>query len=186
MAIAIFLSHNIMAKDDLIFTATYNKNFFKDQSVDMFGLNLELFVSKRVSLNYSLMLGSDGRNLAFHTPAGVIGGISLFSFMLEDDLFNDEDPDEYIYASSIILMFLPEGINVHLPLSEYVSLVPFVNPLGYDYFANEKTYSSTFGLKIMYNLNDKLVIIPQAAVSLFYSSENHTCFSLGLSVGFKL
>ncbi|MFH1051568.1 MAG: hypothetical protein V1779_11660 [bacterium] len=187
MVLMLILISQLSAKDNIILTASYNKNFFSNNTLDMYGLNLEIFITKNVSINYSLMLGSDGRNLALHTTGGVIGGINMLGYAIEEDYYDDEESSSgFIYGSSVIMMILPEGINIHVPLSQYVSLVPYIHPLGYDYIGNDRTVSSSVGLKVMYNINDKIVLIPQAGVSLFYSTENHTSYNLGLSVGVKL
>ncbi len=137
------ISQNLIAKDNFIVSATYNKNFFSENIIDMYGINIEIFITKNISINYSLTLGSDGRNLALHTTGGIIGGINLLGYAIEDDYYDDEESSSgFIYGSSVIMMVLPEGINIHVPLSKYISLVPYIHPLGYDYIFNDRTISS--------------------------------------------
>jgi len=186
LIIVLVLCQNVIAKDKVILTATYNKSFFETRSCDMVGLNLEIFISKNVSLNYSVLLGGDGRNFALHSTGGLVGGIHLLGYALDAIAEDDGESSSAFYGvSTIFALMLPEGVNLHLPLSQYVTLVPYIHPLGYDYFGPQETLSSSLGLKVMYNIDDKLLVIPQIGVSLFYASENTTNYNLGVSVGYK-
>lgn len=186
LVIIFILCQNVVSKDKVIMTATYNRGFFETSSFDMIGLNLEIFVSKNLSLNYSVLLGGDGRIFALHSTGGLVGGIHLLGYALDAIAEDDEESLSAFYGvSTIFALMLPEGVNLHLPLSQYVNLVPYFHPLGYDYFGNGETLSSSVGMKVMYNIDDKLLVIPQIGVSIFYANENTTNYNLGVSVGYR-
>ncbi|MFC2130052.1 hypothetical protein ACFLSQ_01335 [Bacteroidota bacterium] len=179
----------LVANDKMILTGTYNRVFFSQETVDMYGVNLEIFISKNVSVNYSLTMGNSHHGLHLHTTAGVVGGIYLFGLGAEDEeeYYEDEEGSSgFLYGSSIVSMLLPEGINVHFPLSRYISVCASIHPFGYNYFKEGNSLSSSLGVKLIYNLSDNLVLIPHAGLSLLYNHRDVTTYNMGLSFGFKL
>jgi hypothetical protein len=175
---------------DFALTGTYSKNFMSGGAVDMYGLNMEIFITDNLSLNYSFAVGNRNNFSYYHSPAGLIGGISVFLNVTDqnDQSSDDEESSTSMkYGGAVLVMLLPEGINYYFPLSQYVTIGAYCNPLGYDFFRdNDASFSSSLGLKFMYHLNEHFILVPQIGMSFFYTNHDPTVFNLGLSIGYKL
>jgi hypothetical protein len=174
---------------DYSVTATYGKNFLSGGSVDMLGINLEIFLTDNLSINYSASFGNNKHGLFYHTTGGLVSGLYLLinsPDALNGSNENDESSSGFIYGSSVFLMILPEGINYYIPLSQYITLGAYCNPFGYDYFDTGNSLTSAVGVKLVYHLSEHLILVPQMGINIIYAHENPAVLNLGLSVGFKL
>jgi hypothetical protein len=176
-------------KDKWLFTISYDKAFFNEETVNIYGLNIELFVTENISLNYSVKYGALSNDYYFHTTAGIIGGYDILANIIKNELHNYNEDDnslDLLYTGSVILMILPEGINFNYPLSNYISLSTSFHPFGYDYFKYRGSLSTAVGFRLIYNLSENMVLIPNAGCTLLYNYKDHLTYSLGIAFGVKL
>ncbi len=153
------------------------------------GLRFDHFVSDDVSINWSLSVGrrEDGDAWHIHSPAGVVVGPPLFVVGLVRSIVGTDeyeyeyacdtlsDPgcyNTYVVDSSrikrfdplmlvgIIATVMPEGVALHLKPTDWLSVSPYVDPLGLDY-VNSKTsderglhYSISAGARLNIYVNE--------------------------------
>ncbi|NVO02468.1 MAG: hypothetical protein HXX09_07160 [Bacteroidetes bacterium] len=136
----------------------------------MFGLNGELFLSEKFSLNYKYTMGvnKDG-DFVYHTPAGAIGVY-----------FID------IWELMVFSVMIPEGVSYHQYPNKWLEVSPYLNPLGCEYNSNYNNLnlSCTAGVKLHIKA-DKFNFSPNVGVLYLYG-HNDPSLNLGLSVGYLL
>lgn len=106
------------------------------RSITQGGFDFQFFVTEYLSLNLNFRFGQG----YLHTPAMAY----FFSdLLIYGTLFSDDD-------DLLMLVLFSEGISVYIPVHRYLTLSPYLNPLGYEYIyqqekeAVENDFSSEF------------------------------------------
>lgn len=90
------------------------------------GLNLEVYVTDGLSLNYSLKAGaSDLNGFTMQSTMGMLGGSTLFLM----GLMGDDD----FYTLAIIAFIIPEGITYNFKPDDKTAISPYINLLSMEY-----------------------------------------------------
>ena len=162
------------------------------------GLNFsyEIFVSKNVSLNYSLGFGLEAEGNSFHTTLGLAGlyyGLKNIDKWGEDsqiecsDSYDNnytdcvEKKQEMQYSYLCFLALLPEGINVYLPLGENFNLITYFDILGFEYRDNQSSIASNLGLKLGIKLANNTYLEPRVGMRINFS-RSEPCMTWGINL----
>ncbi|MFA6571623.1 MAG: hypothetical protein WCT77_10360 [Bacteroidota bacterium] len=164
----------------------FERQILNFKTINMFGVNIEAFISNNISVFYNFQIGFEGSDMYLHSSAGFVGGIYAISnnWFASDNYDDEEDTDFYRYTA-LILAFIPEGIGYHFPMSPQAELIPYINPLGYDYFSETKSFTSGLGVRLNYVPFGNLQISPYAGIRYFYYTGQKS-FNLGINAGFRL
>jgi hypothetical protein len=170
-------------------TLSYNKLSANHESAYAIKLNMEVFVSKSISLNYSLGLGSSSHDFYYNSHAGLVGGGYLFLKGVdhENRIDDEESSINPMYFVGIFLALIPEGINFYVPVnlnSKSAFLVPYINPLSYTFYKDVSTMSSGAGMKLQYFLGNSLYIMPDLGVQYLYKTGT-PIMNIGLGFGLR-
>jgi hypothetical protein len=156
-----------------------------------YGLQIDLFVEDFFSVNYNFDLTYDTDNIRyFHTPLGLIGGPPLIIFgLLSSDSTNAFNFGKGGAVLGLLLLILPDGAALHIPIRDKVDISPYANVLGLDFIrdrnSNEKwiKYSLSLGARITYLHKSGVTI------SFFGEYRKPARFSwmkgIGISAGFR-
>ncbi len=166
-------SDNTGKKDDLKISFGYAQTIVHFNNSSLVKLELELFINKNLSVDYTLSGNFSQKNTFIHAPLGFVAGLALLSETRETDF------SSYDYLI-LLLMIIPEGVNYYIPMNDNINLVSYINPLGYDYFADDYSISSSLGAKLELLPLDNFSINPYAGLKLFYS---HNSASFGFETG---
>lgn len=161
----------------------YNYLSMRPDFSNMLGLNLEIFLNKKISLNYSLFLGLGDDKTYIHSHSGLFGAAYFVSSDLLDENRNGSLSD-LTRLLAIILFFIPEGVNFYIPASKDLSLVPFFNPLGFDYISKEYTITTGVGMKLNYNISNSIDVSPELEMRYFYKN-NRVAYLTGIGFGYR-
>ncbi|MBI5323953.1 MAG: hypothetical protein HZB41_01505 [Ignavibacteriae bacterium] len=151
----------------------YMHSVVKFNNSNMLDLCFEIFINDNISVDYILAGNFSKDNTFIHTPLGLIGGLALLAETRETDF------STYDYVI-LLLILLPEGINYYIPMNEKINVVPYLNPLGYDYLKDDYSITSSIGAKLEINLLKNISLNPFAGIKIFYS---HPDASFGLDAG---
>lgn len=146
-----------------------------------FGISARILMSEYFSLNYSINFGKGYG----HLP--VFGG-GFLSGAFASSLDSDEGA-----CLALLLILLPEGFSLHLPISERVKLSPYINFMGSEYYNNIGLESSAtssprgaynLGTYLDINWNDNgLIISPFAEYGGLYNFPVKN-LRAGIAIGF--
>ncbi len=185
----IFLSSVAKPNEKIFAQLDYSKIFNPSihLNTDVYTLNLGIFVSKSISLNYSFSYVVTPENSYFRIPLTTNWGYELFKYssLNEDDeqLYNDDessDITDIFKVSAILLFFVPQGISYHSKLSDYLSLELAFNPLQ-TYKLGYESINPSVEFKFHY-LFDKIILSPH--FDLIWIEKLST--GLGISFGVRL
>lgn len=117
-------------KGDFSVGLSSNAVMFPDYGTKIgFGLTMQVFLDKNVSLNSNLHFGPN----YVHMPIGVaLAGLVFLSgdpSGCSNVSCNDDD-----YWGVVLLILFSEGISIHVPIMNKLTFSPYVNPLGVDYW----------------------------------------------------
>lgn len=161
----------------------YNHFKMGNESTNLWGLNLDIGIVDNWSINYSLLLGFNSNHFYVHTTAGMAGGLDLVAHNLYDEE-GDEGSAEGSRVLGFLLMILPEGVNYHVPMEgNNIDIIPFFNPLGYDFLGDKYSVSSGIGMKVRYNFPGGFTIAPYAGARYSYKF-GKLIYDAGLMFGF--
>ena len=110
-------------KKDVIVAMDYSVSSTLEGSRAVGGLNIQYFVGDRISLNYPIT----GSGRSVHMPAAV--PLALLAIVYGG-----------LYDPAALYLFLvPDGLSYHYPLNDNVTLSPYFNVLGADYFFDDES-----------------------------------------------
>jgi len=151
--------------------------------VNMFALDVELFVSNELSLNYNFSLGILNSKVYIHSYAGLPAALYLMLSNIGNENTANSSSDILNYIS-FLLIFVPEGISYHFPMDNKMSLVPYINPLGYEFLGDVNSFSSSIGMKMKINPISDLFIVPYVGIKYLYNLKMHA-YNIGATAGLK-
>ncbi|TAL68370.1 MAG: hypothetical protein EPN82_11120 [Bacteroidetes bacterium] len=169
-------SDNSTKEHDVKISFGYGQSIVHFNNSSQLNFVLEYFISKNLSLDYWFASNFSSDNTFIHTPLGLVAGLTLLSETWKTDY------STYDYLI-LLLIILPEGIHYYMPMNEYVNLVSYLNPLGYDYLVDDYSLSSTIGVKLEIVPLENISINPFAGLKIFYS---HPSATFGFDFGFLL
>jgi len=156
-----------------------------------YGLQLDLFLDDHFSVNYNfdLTYTTDNKRF-FHTPLGLIGGPPLIIIgLLSSDSTSAFNFGKGGAVLGILLLILPDGAALHLPIRDKVDISPYANVLGLDFIKDRNTnekwikYSLSFGARVSYLHKSGVTL------SLYGEYRKSARFpwmkGIGLSAGFR-
>ena len=152
------------------------------------GLDYELFLSRYISLDYNISLGSSmHNNLYLNVNSGIIGSGYCIMGIADDDDENSDDRDVRAGAVSLAILsaIIPEGIGVHIPLNKNSNLNFHIAPLAYQFIGGYEGMAFSFSAKVTYQLTRLLSVSPYAKISTLYSGESAAISLMGIQLGFS-
>jgi hypothetical protein len=190
------ISHTAFAgeRKERIIAIDYTNYLTDNGSAKMFGINYEIFLNENWSLNYNFGIGYSSDRAIFREPGGLLTGLGAFEYYFShlDDFDPDEEFEEdesdninspLLLVGGVFMMFLPDGINYYIPLSHYVSAGLYFNPYLFDSADRWESMCSGIGIKIHFNLSEKLKIIPHIGYNIYWFTEPLP--NIGISLGYK-
>jgi hypothetical protein len=187
----IITTHIITAEDRKLNVAVSYENYIHDNvPIDVIGLNYEIFVTDKISLNYSYNFSLEPHVQVRHTPIMPYLGWELLYPVLRD--LNNENEEEssdpsWAISAFVISLLIPEGVNFHFPWrdNENTGIVVSLNPLGYEYINNIETFSSGITLQSRFGIGEKFYVAPLAGFNYAYKPKE-IVFRIGVAVGMVL
>ena len=149
-----------------------------------FGLELDVHVTERLSLQYRLLFG-DGY---FHMPlapiGGAYGGLLIIGIGLET---LEISTLEIGVLLGVLTALLPEGISYSFPVNEQWALAPYVHPLQFEVIASEGRDSfagGSIGTRVhSYFFGGKMRLSPYVEYKMHYHNPIHNGVSVGVNLG---
>lgn len=156
-----------------------------------YGLQMDLFLEDFVSVNYNfdLTYGTDNKRY-FHTPLGLIGGPPLIIFgLLSSDSTNAFSLGKGGAVLGLLLLILPDGAALHIPIRDKVDISPYANVLGLDFIKDRNTNEKW--IKYSLSLGARFTYLHKSGVTLSLYGEYRKparfpwMKGIGLSVGYR-
>ncbi len=162
--------------------------FFKGHVVQNYGLELRAYVAKNVALNYSLTFGADENSRFYmHSYLGGGGAGVLGAAALAD---SSGGLATLKGIGALLSLFVPEGVTFAVPVSDQLSITPYVDPLGFDiYNGNLKRdlfVSGKVGARLKFFITDKLVAQPYGGIEALYYKDLPLASEFGLAISYRV
>lgn len=148
-----------------------------------YGLQFTYPLGDHFGLNYKLLFGHNTeRDFFLHSNMGSY--VSVL-FLTTSGTVNN------IGYVCVLLLIIPEGVSLHIPINKFFRLTPFINPLGVDFWHDKFTQidyvkgSLDIGIKPTLVLFDKLSVAPSLGYKILYSKTHEKGIEFGISVGFR-
>ncbi len=169
MLLALGTARAQFEEDNFILSFSRSQAMFNDfTSYREFSVDVQYFVTDRISLNYPVSVSRE----YIHVPASVpiiVASAACFYGDLE----------------LLYMLLIPEGVSFHFPIQRFVTISPYINPLGFEYYYNseiEEWYmTSAVGAKANITPTSPLVIAPFAEYKIDYG--HRAGVRAGISVG---
>jgi hypothetical protein len=174
---------------DFIVTLSPNVLFNTPNSVQMAGgLKIQVFISKRFSLDADLVFGRD----YIHGGPGLIGiplGILAFGAGLNSESISDTFTGLVVGVIAVAAAF--EHVSYHIPLKKNLDIAPYVSMMRYKYAYEYGDYSDpdfineqwTFASGVQMNKYfGRFVLSPYAEYNVGYK-DHISGFNLGVYFG---
>jgi hypothetical protein len=187
----IITANLLNGEDRKISLAVSYQNIIQDNiPIDVLGVNYEIFVTDKISLNYSFDFSLEPHIQLRHTPIMSYLGWKLLYPALQD--LQDENEEEssdpsWAISAFVLSLLIPEGVNFHFPWRDDANtgIIVSINPLGYDYFNSIESFSSGILLQSRFGFGEKFFIAPLAGFSYAYKPKE-IIFRIGISAGIIL
>lgn len=162
-------------ENQIILSGNYGTTMYNSTEV-LGGIQYELGITDRISLNYGLRLGYNGdRGVVFQSTMGSFGGTVLFVMGLGED-------DDYLTAG-LLGWVLPDGVTFTFPVNESTKICPYINILTLEYSSHGILPYLECGIKLKQYMKDNMFIGINLGISTDYERYSLTNF-FGGSVGF--
>lgn len=157
---------------------------FNNNNLTSYGVGIEYFVNKNLSLDYLYSFGINQRHHNyFHFPGSVAG---LVEVMKNDSyvLINSNSNEEISYIL-FLTFIIPEGISYHFYPRKWLEIAPFLHPFAADYNILDNYHSTitiSIGLKCYIKPVKNFSISPHFGLKQIYKNGNVGTF-FGISTG---
>lgn len=168
--LAVTTSHAQLAEHKGHVWLKYSRGTIDSATYDAYSISGEYLITRYIGLNYNFDLIRRTDNIRqFHTTMGLLGGPTLMVLGVAAGLANSSDGDTTNSGigalgilGGLIILALPDGVSLHLPVGYKWDLSPYANILGLDRVYNRNTgnknlkYAASFGVKTTYYTTRKL------------------------------
>ncbi|MFB6258626.1 MAG: hypothetical protein ABEH38_08020 [Flavobacteriales bacterium] len=162
--------------------------FSKGEVVQNYGLEVRYYVADNVALNYSLTFGADeDQQFYMHSYLGGGGAGVLAASAVVD---SSESRTGLKLIGALLSLAVPEGVTLVQPLSDRISIAPYIEPLGFDIYnghlAIDLFVSGKVGARFKCYINNKLVVQPYGGISTLYHKGLPLASEFGLTLSYKV
>ena len=159
----------------------------QDISQSTLGVLLEVPVGKRAALDYHFSLGkAEDGTLFYHLPAFTRIGVAGMNYFGQFD-------SKFSNAMGLIFLLtalIPEGISYRVDAGQHVQVIPYLRPLGQDYFHSADTEDRVrntleAGTRFSFMVGKKFYFAPHIGMKMYYFDQSLGVEG-GISCGLRL
>lgn len=162
-------------QNELQFSGYYGTNMYNKPSY-LGGIQYELGINERISLNYGAKLGFDtDKGITFQSPMGAFGGTTLFFWGIGDD--------EDFYTIGVLAWMLPDGVTFNFKVDESTKICPYINPFSLEYSSKGIYPYLECGIKVKEYLSNSMFLGLNLGLSTTYGINSFTNY-IGGTIGF--